>query len=235
MATNTTTITGGGLRYIGVNNRVTVTITDISENGTKVPTVVGIIPPEYHFSVKNEYQSLLSANSAISNLNEGVQAINQLIGGKMASELSLVPFSPQIWMGADTVKVSEMVLSFVCMTNPKDDVHQPLMNLIAMALPRKSGYAAAALGPQKAEFGIMNHPPAIEIKIGNVISWSPCYISDLTVTEKAPYDQNGFGMTGDAKFTVIRRDYIFAESYGSGLTGEAANANNVNKFTYQGR
>lgn len=226
---------GGGLPYIGVNNRVTVTIKDISENGKKVPTVVGIIPPEYHFTIKNEYQSLLSANSAISNLNEGVQAINQLVGGKMASELSLVPFSPQIWMGADTVRISEINLMFVCMKSPKDDVHQPLMNLLAMALPRKSGYAAAALGAQKAEFGIMNHPPALEIQIGNVIKWSPCYITDLSITEKAPYDQNGYGMTGDAKFTIIRRDYIFAESFESGYTGEAANPNNVNKFQFQGR
>ena len=95
-------------------------------------SVQGIIPPEYGFSIKNEFQPLLTANQAINDFQKAGNAINQLIGD---TGLSVVPYSPMIWMGAQALVITELVLHFVCYDNAHNDVHKPLMDLLAMSLP----------------------------------------------------------------------------------------------------
>lgn len=198
-------------------NRLLVTI---SSEGNIVPSVQGVLPAEFSFSVKNQFEPLLSADSAMGNLNKGVQAIAQLANSGN-SDISLVPYSPQIWMGAEPLTISEMTLSFICYSDPKTDVHDPLMRLLAMGLPRSGGSAGSALNSIGASFntpaadsiGILAHPPAVTVQIGEVIKWYPCYLANVTVTEKAPFNSKGFGFQGEAKFSIIRRDYIFAEGF----------------------
>ena len=205
-----------GVSYYN-KNKLLVTI---SAEGGVVPSVQGVLPAEYSFSVKNQFEPLLSADSAMAQMNKGVQAIVQLANSGN-SDISLVPYSPQIWMGADPLTISEMTLYFVCYKDPKTDVHDPLMRLLAMGLPRSGGSAAGAMNAMGIKFnlpaadtiGILAHPPAVTVQIGSVINWSPCYLANVTVTEKAPFSSQGFGFQGEAKFSIIRRDYIFAEGF----------------------
>lgn len=218
-ATKSTSQAPGVAKYLdSLGKRVLITITSIDTATLKLgeakmktaQTVQGIISAEYSFSVKNQFEQLLTANQAISGFSKGLNALNQLA---LNTNLSVVPFSPQIWMGADPLRVSELLLHFVCYSNAKADVHDPLMKILGMALP--TGKGAGMLG---TEFGMLNAPPAVEIQIGNVIRWSPCFIESAVVTEKAPYDQNGYGMIGDAKINIIRRDFIFADDFISSQT-----------------
>ena len=168
-------------------------------------SVQGIISAEYSFAVKNDFEPLLKSAGAIAEFSKGANAFNQLVYG---TGLSAVPYSPQIWMGADPLKISELTLHFVCYDNAYNDVHLPLMRLLAMSLPQGSGVALAGV-----EMGMLNAPPAVEIQIGKVIKWAPCFLESVNVIEKAPYTTEGYGMIGEAKITVIRRDYIFAEDF----------------------
>jgi hypothetical protein len=214
-ATKTTSLAPGVVKYLdALGKRVLITITSIGDTAAlqlgsaKMKTtqsVQGIISAEYSFSVKNQFESLLSANQTISGFSKGINAINQLA---LNTNLSVVPYSPQIWMGAEPLRVSELLLHFVCYNSAKEDVHDPLMKILGMSLP--TGKGAGVLG---TEFGMLNAPPAVEIQIGNVIRWSPCFIESAVATEKAPYDSNGYGMIGEAKITIIRRDFIFADDF----------------------
>lgn len=203
----------GVAKYLD-QSRTLITITTIGDTeafhgnkGMKAGSlsVQGIISAEYSFSVKNEFEALLKASSAITEFTKGANTFNQLI---YDTGLSVVPYSPMIWMGANPLSVSELLLHFVCYDDAKNDVHLPLMRLLAMSLPQGKGVAL-----QGVELGMLKAPPAVEIKIGEVIKWSPCFIENVVVTEKAPYTKEGYGMTGEAKVTIIRRDYIFAEDF----------------------
>lgn len=215
-ATKSTSQAPGVAKYLdSLGKRVLITITSIARDTATLKlgeakmktaqTVQGIISAEYSFSVKNQFEALLTANQSISGFSLGINAINQLA---LNTNLSVVPFGPQVWMGAEPLRVSELLLHFVCYSNAKADVHDPLMKILGMTLP--TGKGAGVLG---TKFGMLNAPPAVEIQIGNVIRWSPCFIESAVVTEKAPYDQNGFGMIGEAKINIIRRDYIFADDF----------------------
>lgn len=197
----------GAVQYLDlVGKRTLITISVLSSGsyanqagaGLKVQ---GIISPEYSFSIKNDFEPLLKSAGVIAEFTKGSQAFNQLVYG---TGLSVVPYSPQIWMGADPLRIAELSLHFVCYKSAELDVHKPLMDLLAMALPQGNG---------REQMGMLLAPPAVEIKIGEVIKWSPCFIESCVVTEKAPYTEKGFGMTGEAKVTIIRRDFIFAEDF----------------------
>lgn len=164
--------------------------------------VVGIIPADYGFSVKNDFEPLLTTSSTLGDVTKATQAFNQLFA---ETDLSVVPYSPMIWMGAKALQVNELTLHFVCYDSAYNDVHKPLMDLLAMSLPRAGVGGALA--------GCLNAPPQVAITIGNVISWKPCFIESVSVNEKAPYTKDGYGMTGEAKVTIIRRDYVFAEDF----------------------
>jgi hypothetical protein len=191
----------GVVKYLD-KSKTLVTISTIPQAGgskQKSISVQGIIPPEYGFSIKNDFEPLLSTSNNLSDFNKATQAFNQLVA---QTDLSVVPYSPMVWMGAKVLQINEMTLHFVCFDNPEIDVHKPLMDLLAMSLPRGSGFEIV---------GMLNAPPAVEVKIGNVISWKPCFIESAIISEKAPYSKDGYGMSGEAKITIIRRDYIFSD------------------------
>jgi hypothetical protein len=195
--------TPGVVKYLDVvgGGRTLITITTLGSaaafgqfnNQTTSFSVTGIISAEYSFAVKNEFDPLLKPAGAL--------AFSQLVYG---SGLSVIPYSPQIWMGAAPLRVSELTLHFVCYDNAKKDVHDPLMDLLAMSLPQGTGINMV---------GMLNAPPAVEIQIGKIIKWAPCFLESVNVIERAPYTVEGYGMTGEAKVTVIRRDYIFAGDF----------------------
>ena len=184
-------------------NRTLVTITTIG--GNPHISVKGVIPAEYGFTVKNDFQALLTTNPALADFQKAGNAINQLVGN---TGMSVVPYSPMIWMGADPPSISELVLQFVAYADPHLEVHVPLMNLLAMGLPTGHG---GSLGGVKG--GMLLAPPSVEVKIGKVINWKPCFIQNVSIVEKAPYTKDGYGMTGEAKIQIIRRDYMFAGDF----------------------
>ncbi len=183
----------------------TRTLVTISREDNPAFKVQGIIPPEYGFSVRNTFAPLLTVNQGLDNFQKGINAIDQLV---YSTGASVVPYSPQIWMGAEPLTITELVLHFVAFTSAFSEVHIPLMNLLSMSLPKGLG---GEFGGIKG--GMLSAPPAVEVKIGDVISWKPCFIQSAIVTEKAPYTKEGYGMTGEAKINIIRRDYIFADDF----------------------
>lgn len=214
--TKSTTVPPGVAKYLdAIGKRALITISTMAagtaafklgDAKTKTNiTVQGIISAEYSFSVKNQFDPLLRANSAIADFSKGLNALNQLA---LNTNMSVVPFSPLIWMGADPLRISELTLHFVCYDDVKKDVHDQLMNILAMALP--TGKGVDFLG---APGGMLNAPPAVEIQIGNVIRWSPCFIESAICIEKAPYSKDGYGMVGEAKINIVRRDFIFADDF----------------------
>lgn len=188
-----------------------------SEDG--VAPVSAIIPKSYHFSVANDFQPLLTAASAVANLSKGIESLKSLTG--VESDISLVPFSPQIWMGSSPLQVSEMELHFVASNNPAINVHAPLMRLLAMSLPREGKNVNSALEKigvslNNPNMGMLNHPPSLKISIGSVIVWDFCYIQNISVLEEAPYTKEGYGHHGIAKINFIRRDYVYADDFANG-------------------
>jgi len=205
--------TNGPSRYL-TNTRTLVTISPM-DTSLGISPVSGIIPPEYGFSVSNKYDTLLSGDQGIAEVQKGVNAFNAFIG---ETTLSLVPYSPMIWMGSDAMSISEMTLNFVAYEKPYIEVHLSLMNLLAMALPGGTGVTAEGIG-SSFQAGMLHAPPSVEIKIGDIITWKPCFLEAVTVTEFAPYTKEGYGMRGEAKFKIIRRDFVFAGDF-------AINSNN---------
>jgi hypothetical protein len=202
----------GPSRYL-TSTRTLVTISPIDTEIGILP-VSGIIPPEYGFSVANKYDPLLSGDQGIAEAQKAVNTFNEFIKD---TSLSLVPYSPQIWMGSDPLSISEMTLNFVAYENPYIEVHLNLMNLLAMGLPGGTG-TGERLG---FEMGMLTAPPSVEIKIGGVITWSPCYLETVVVTEFAPYTKEGFGMRGEAKIKIIRRDFVFGGDFAKNFTNPA--------------
>lgn len=180
----------------------------ISTTDGSVGTVVAVIPHEYAFTVQNKYESLLNSSSMIASLSMGVNAIQSLTG--IDVNASLVPYSPQIWMGSEPLVVDELELQFVAYKSALNDVHTPLMRLLAMSMPQRGGLLGKSLG---IDVGMLRHPPAVTVTIGNVIKWSPCYIESCSVQENAPYDVNGYGYHGTARLSIKRRNYCFAEDF----------------------
>ena len=204
------------------SNRTLVTISPV-DTGIGIPPVSGIIPPEYGFSVANKYDPLLSGDQGIADVQKGIQAFNDFIGD---TGLSLVPYSPMIWMGSEAISVSEMTLHFIAFSEPYKDVHLNLINLLAMGLPGGKGVTTGGAGGLGGGFeaGMLTAPPAVEIRIGSVIAWKPCFLEQVAITEFAPYTKEGYGMRGEAKFKIIRRDFVFGGDFAAtaGTTNSGA-------------
>lgn len=209
------------------SNRTSVEITVLDTEKVNIATVLAILPQDYHFSVNNDYEPLLNSQGIIGELIKGTEYLKSA-NSWLPQDISLVPFSPMIWMGSKPLQVEGLDLQFVAHTSAKEDVHDPLHRLLAMSLPSK-GYTAkgffGSLGPEG--IGMLHRPPALKVRIGNVIEWSPCYIESIIISEKAPYSKEGYGMTGSAKVTFIRRDYVFAEAFSNDINAAGTNAKEI--------
>lgn len=202
-----------GIPYLNVNSKSIVYVNIACCFGEVAP-VTAIVPKSYSFTAQNQFDTLLNSSHLIASLTKGINVISQLTN--LDPNISLVPYSPQIWMGATPLTMSELELHFVAYNSAADEVHAPLMRLLAMALPAR-GWSIDSIAGIKMDVGMLKHPPAVSIRIGSrtgsVIRWQPCYLASVTVSEEAPYDSNGYGYHGTATVTIIRRNYAFAEDF----------------------
>ena len=174
---------------------------------SEIGTISALMPEEFSIIQNNNFESLADATGSTA------QAI--LSTFKPDASFSFVPFTPQVWMGSDPLKMGDLTLHFVATKNPKTEVQDKLLMLLAMASPRNpgSGRSVTVFG---ATVGTLLSPVQVSVTVGGVLRWPEAFIQSCEIKQNRPWNAQGYSFHGEARITVISKNFVMAQDVLSG-------------------
>ena len=167
---------------------------------SEIGTVSALMPEEFSIIQNNNFESLADATGSTA------QAI--LSTFKPDASFSFVPYTPQVWMGSDPLKMGDLTLHFIATKIPKTEVHGKLLTLLAMASPRDSTCSISVAG---ATVGMLLSPVMVSVTVGGVLRWPEAFIQSCEIKQNRPWNAQGFSFHGEARITIISKNFVMAQ------------------------